>query len=50
MHVPWRLKELDTISQSLMVFRPQEAESMRMNIRMRMARSGEAGAALASPR
>jgi len=35
MHVPWHLKELDIIAQGLMVFRPQEAERMRTNIRLR---------------
>ena len=35
MHVPWRLKELETVAQGLIVFRPQEAEGMRMNIRGR---------------
>jgi hypothetical protein len=35
MHVPWRLKELETIAQGLMAFRPEEAEGMRVNIRER---------------
>jgi len=37
MHVPWRFKELDNIAQGLMLFRPQDAEGMRMNIRARVA-------------
>ncbi len=37
MHVPWRLKELDVIAQGLMVFTPQQTESMRTNIRARTA-------------
>src|SRR5215467_13630853 len=37
MHVPWRLKELDVIVQGLLVFTPQQAESMRTNIRARVA-------------
>jgi hypothetical protein len=50
MHVPWHLKELDIISQSLMVFMPQEAERMRTNIHARMVQEDVAGAAFASPR
>jgi len=37
MHVPWRLKELETIAQGLMVFTLEEAEAMRSNIRARAA-------------
>lgn len=35
MHVPWRLKELEIITQGLMMFTPTEAERMRMSIRAR---------------
>jgi hypothetical protein len=38
MHVPWHLKELEMISQGLMVFMPQETERMRTNIRLRAVR------------
>jgi len=38
MHVPWRPKELDAVTQGLMLFRPEEAEEMRANIRARAAR------------
>jgi hypothetical protein len=37
MHVPWYPKELDILAQGLMVFRPQEGEKMRTNIRARVA-------------
>jgi hypothetical protein len=47
MQVPWHLKELDIIAQGLMVFRPQEAEGMRTNIRARLARERPTEAALA---
>jgi hypothetical protein len=47
MHVPWHLKELDTIAQGLMLFRPQEAERMQTNIRARLARERTTEAALA---
>ena len=47
MHVPWHLKELDTIAQGLMLFRPQEAERMRTNIRSRAASERATEAALA---
>jgi hypothetical protein len=44
MHVPWRLKELETIAQGLMVSRPEEAEEMQTNIRRRVAREkGDGG-------
>jgi hypothetical protein len=39
MHVPWRLKELETIAQGLMVFTLEEAEAMRSNIRARAAQN-----------
>jgi len=35
MHVPWRLRELETIARGLMVFTLEEAEAMRSNIRAR---------------
>jgi len=50
MHVPWRVKELEIIAQGLMTFTPSEAKRMLMNIRARIARKGEAGEALMSPR
>lgn len=40
MHVPWRFNELETIAQGRMLFRPQEAEQMRANIRARWALDG----------
>jgi hypothetical protein len=46
MHVPWHLRELEIISQGLMVFMPQETERMRTNIRARAARKRAMGAAL----
>ncbi len=42
MHVPWRLDALDIIGQGLMLFRPQEAESMRTNVRARVQAAGVA--------
>jgi hypothetical protein len=47
MHVPWYPKELDILALGLMVFRPQEAERMRTNIRARLARERLTEAALA---
>lgn len=47
MHVPWRLKELDVIAQGLMVFTPQQTESMRTNIRARVTVERSAEAVLA---
>jgi hypothetical protein len=47
MHVPWRLKELDIIVQGLMVFTPQQTESMRTNIRARGAEERATEVALA---
>ena len=46
MHVPWRLDALDIIGQGLMVFRAQEAESMRTNVRARVQAAGVADLAL----
>ena|SRR5215471_9429423 len=47
MHVPWRHKELDVIEQGLMVFTPQQAESMRTDIRARTVVEKIDGVALA---
>jgi hypothetical protein len=49
MHVPWHLKELEIISQGLMVFMPQETERMRTNIRARAARERAMEEALTQP-
>lgn len=49
MHVPWHLRELEIISQGLMVFMPQETERMRTNICARAARERDMAGALTSP-
>jgi len=46
MHVPWRLDALEIIGQGLMLFRPQEGESMRTNVRARVQAAGVADLAL----
>ncbi len=50
MHVPWHLKELEIISRGLMMFTPQEADRMRINIHARMVQKNVAGAVPVSPR
>ena len=39
MHDPWRVKDLEAISQGLMLFEPAKEEKMRMNVRLRMERA-----------
>jgi hypothetical protein len=37
MHVPWQKKELEIIAQGSMLFTSKEAQTMRTNIRGRLA-------------